>query len=110
MRPGLISPHFLGAPLLAGGFVGQRFGLVTLGGGLVAVGVAFFSTNVIATFARSTRRDAIGWSLPSAAGWLALTVAAGLALAVAKLGMRLPVSPLALLRAHAHLGLVGTAV
>jgi hypothetical protein len=42
-----------------------------------------------------------------AAGWLLLTVSAGLLLAINRFWHLLPLDPLALLRAHAHLGLVG---
>src|ERR1051326_167080 len=56
---------------------------------------------------RSRQRDAVAWSLVLATGWLMLTVLAGLLLAVNRAGHFLPADPLALLRAHAHLGLVG---
>ncbi len=99
--------HVAGLPLLAAGFLTGRMQLVATGGGLVAAGVLTFAANVWATFARSDRRDAIGWSLPLACWWLALTVLGGLLLAAMKLGLSVAVSPLGLLRAHAHAGLAG---
>jgi hypothetical protein len=46
-------------------------------------------------------------SLALAAGWLVLTVLLGLLLAANRFWAFLPLDPLALLRAHAHVGLVG---
>jgi hypothetical protein len=49
----------------------------------------------------------VAWSLTLAAGWLLLTVLVGLLLAANRFWYFLPLDPIALLRAHAHLGLVG---
>ncbi len=102
-----LALHAVGLPVFVVGFATSRYALVASGGSAVAVGVGLFAANVWVTFARAERRDAIGWSLPLAAGWLGLTVVAGLVLAASRLGWSLAVSPLALLRAHAHAGLVG---
>ncbi len=99
--------HVTGVPTMVYGFFTGQYIWVAAGGGCVAAGSWLFTANVLATFARSSRRDAIGWSLPLASIWLALTVGAGLAMAASRLGITLPVSPLALLRAHAHAGLAG---
>ena len=104
---GHLGLHVIGLPLLVSGFISGNYGWVAGGGVLVAAGALLFAANIIVAFSRSKRRDAIGWSLPLASGWLALTVLAGLALATSRLGVTLPVSPLALLRAHAHIGFVG---
>jgi hypothetical protein len=73
----------------------------------VALGVALFSTNTWRTVRRAGRGGAVAWSLGLAAGWLLLTVLAGLLLAANRYWGFIPLDPLALLRAHAHLGLVG---
>jgi hypothetical protein len=72
-----------------------------------AMGIGLFVTNTWRTVRRSGRRDPVAWSLILAAGWLLLTVAAGLAFAANRHWHFIPLDPLALLRAHSHLGLVG---
>ncbi len=99
--------HAAGVILLVGGFVTARFEFVALGGAFVSAGVLLFVPAVLRTFAASPRRDAAAWSFPLAAGWLAATVLAGVLLALNRRWPFLPLSPLALLRAHAHLGLAG---
>ncbi|MCU0793833.1 MAG: hypothetical protein MUE42_13505, partial [Opitutaceae bacterium] len=96
-----------GLPVFVFGFATSRYGLVAIGGGAVAAGAGLFAVNVWVTFARAERRDAIGWSLPLAAAWLGLTVVAGLVLAANRVGWSVALSPLTLLRAHAHAGLAG---
>ncbi len=73
----------------------------------VALGIAGFAVNTWGTVQRSGRRDAVAWSLALAAGWLLATASAGLLLAANHRWGFLRADPLALLRAHAHLGLVG---
>jgi hypothetical protein len=97
----------MGVPAMVGGFFYGEYHWVAAGGTCVAVGAWLFTANVIVTFVRSSRRDAIGWSLPLAAGWLTLTVFAGMTMAASRLGVLLPLSPPALLRAHAHAGIAG---
>ncbi|MGH7996127.1 MAG: hypothetical protein ACREFX_07235 [Opitutaceae bacterium] len=78
-----------------------HFGLV------VAVGIALFADNTWRTVRRSGKRNPVAWSLGLAAGWLLLTAVAGLVLAANRYWYFIPLSTLALLRAHAHLGLIG---
>ncbi|ATC63536.1 hypothetical protein CMV30_05965 [Nibricoccus aquaticus] len=104
---GHLGLHAAGVPAMVAGFLTGRMDVAAAGGAAVAMGVILFSANVWVTFARAKRRDAIGWSLPLAGGWLVLTVLGGLLLAAMKLGLSVPVSPLGLLRAHAHAGLAG---
>ena len=73
----------------------------------VALGILLFSTNTWQTVRRSGRGNAVAWSLVLAAAWLLLTVLLGLLLAANRFWSFVPLDPLALLRAHAHLGLVG---
>jgi hypothetical protein len=69
--------------------------------------VLLFSANTWVTVRRSGRGGTVAWSLVLAASWLLLTVLLGLLLAANRFWGFLPLDPLALLRAHAHLGLVG---
>lgn len=99
--------HAAGVALLVAGFTRGDFPLVAIGGTLVAMGVTIFSTAVWRTFAASARRDAVAWSFPLAATWLAATVLAGVVLGLNRRFGFLPLSVVDLLHAHAHLGLAG---
>jgi hypothetical protein len=102
-----LALHFAGVPGMVYAF--ERFDLRLLGlfGTLVAAGVGVFVVNIWGTIVRSGKRDAVAASLALAAGWLALTVLAGLFLVANKQWGWWPADPVALLRAHAHLGIVG---
>ncbi len=102
-----LALHAAGVPAVVWGF--WRWNLPTIGAGglLVGVGVVLFAENTWRTVVRSGRRDAVAWSLALAAGWLVLTVLMGLTLAANRFWGFLAADPVALLRAHAHLGLVG---
>ena len=102
-----LALHLAGTALLVTGFARGHFALAGGGGALVAAGTAIFAAAVFRTFAAAERRDAIAWSFPLSAGWLALTVAVGVALAVNRRTPFLPWPVTDLLRAHAHLGLAG---
>lgn len=82
--------------------------LVLLGhsGFVVALGILLFCVNTWRTV-RSGRRGTVAWSLALAAGWLLTTVLVGLLLAANRYWNFIPIDPVFLLRAHAHLGLVG---
>ena len=99
--------HAVGATALVLGFAASRFDYVAAGGSLVAIGTLFLFVTVLRTFSTATRRDAAAWSFPLATGWLAVTVLFGIALALNRRWPWLPLSAVDLLRAHAHLGLVG---
>ncbi|MFH1500222.1 MAG: hypothetical protein ABII82_20650 [Verrucomicrobiota bacterium] len=99
--------HAVGCPLLIAGFPAGRFDWVAAGGTAVSLGVVLLAIAVVNTFRASPRRDAPAWSFPLAAIWLLATVLLGVVLALNRLHPFLPVSALGLLRAHAHLGLVG---
>jgi hypothetical protein len=99
--------HTAGLPLLVVGFAGYRFEWVALGGVFVTTGAGIFIWKTIDTFRRSKRRDGIAWSLPLSASWLGAVVVAGVVIAANRRWPFLSLSPLALLRAHAHLGLAG---
>lgn len=73
----------------------------------VALGLVLFSVNTWRTVRQSGRGHTVAWSLNLAAGWLLLTVLVGLLLAANRYWYFIPIDPVALLRAHAHLGLVG---
>jgi hypothetical protein len=83
--------------------------LVLLGefGALVGVGIITFAANALATVVYSKKRDAVAWSLALATMWLVVTVLAGLTLTANRRWNFWPTDPLLLLRAHAHLGLIG---
>lgn len=99
--------HVVGLALLIAGFCVGRFELAAIGGGFISLGVLLLAQSVLRTFASARRRDAVAWSFPLAAGWLVATVLAGVAIAMHRRWPYLAASPLALLQAHAHLGLAG---
>jgi hypothetical protein len=78
-----------------------RFGVV------VGVGIIGFAVNSLVTVWHSKKRDAVAWSLALATIWLVVTVLAGLTLTANRRWNFWPTDPLLLLRAHAHLGLIG---
>jgi hypothetical protein len=76
-------------------------------GSAFALGIVLFAINTWQTMRRSGQRDVVAWSLALAAGWLLTTVLIGLVLAANRFWYFIPIDPVALLRAHAHLGLIG---
>jgi hypothetical protein len=85
-----------------------RMEFVTLAAVPVVLGVLLFTDNIWRTVARARpRRDLVAVAFALAAGWLVLTVLAGALRALNRRWFFLPLSPLALLRAHAHLGVAG---
>jgi hypothetical protein len=102
-----LALHAAGVPVMIVGFWRWQLGLVSLGGTAVAAGVVLYAVNTCVTVARSGKRDPVAWSLVLASLWLVATVLAGLTLATNRLWNFWPVDPLPLLRAHAHLGLIG---
>ncbi len=76
-------------------------------GTAVAVGVVLFSINVWRTVRRAGRSGVVATSLILSAGWLLLAVLLGLLLAANRFWGFIPLDPVALLRAHAHIGLAG---
>lgn len=99
--------HAVGVPGMVWSF--WVWDMTALGhfGTAVALGILLFSVNTWRTIRHSGRSGTVAWSLALAAGWLLLTVLLGLLLAANRFWYFLPVDPIALLRAHAHLGLVG---
>lgn len=76
-------------------------------GFLVAIGIVLFTVNTCQTVKRSGRRHLVAWSVGASALWLLTTVLMGLLLAANRHWLFIPVDPIFLLRAHAHLGLIG---
>ncbi len=99
--------HSLGVTLLVNGFASGRFSVVAAGGTLVSAGVLLLLWTTWRTFLSSTRRDAVAWSFPLAVTWLAGTTLSGVVFALNRRAPFIPISVLALLRAHAHVGLAG---
>lgn len=99
--------HGSGVGSLVSGLVLGRYGLAAAGGLAIGVGVAGLLVVTLRTFSASARRDAVAWSFPLAAAWLFATVLAGLVLALNRRDPFVPLPAMSLLRAHAHLGLVG---
>ncbi len=99
--------HTIGVPGMVYSFWNWDLRLLGGFGSAVALGVLCFSLNVWLTVKGSGRRDTTAWSIVLATGWLLATVLVGLLLAANKLWVFIPVNPVFLLRAHAHLGLVG---
>lgn len=102
-----LALHAAGVPAMVAGFWRWDFRWVGAGGIAVALGIGLFADNTWRTVRRSGRRDPVAWSLALAAGWLLCTALAGLALAANRVWWFIPADPIALLRVHAHLGLVG---
>lgn len=99
--------HLGGVLAVVIGLGGGHYGWAGLGGTALSLGALFFFVVTLRTFRASKRRDAAAWSFPLAAGWLLATVLAGVLMAMNRRHPFLPLSALDLLRAHAHLGLVG---
>jgi hypothetical protein len=100
--------HVIGASCLVLAMTAWRMDLVALAAAPVIAGVLLFAVNVWRTVGRTRwSRDPVALAFALAAGWLAATVCAGTLLAVNKVWYFLPLSPLALLQAHAHLGVIG---
>jgi hypothetical protein len=99
--------HAVGVPGMVYAF--WQWDLTLLGhvGFAVGLGLTLFCVNTWKTVRLSGRRGTVAWSLLLSAGWLLLTVVLGLLLAANRFWHFLPLDPLALLRAHAHVGLVG---
>ncbi len=99
--------HLAGTLALVLGLGTGRYGWAAAGGSALTLGVFLLVTGLFRTFAASTRRDAPAWSFPLAGGWLLLTVVLGVLMALNRRHAFLPLPAENLLRAHAHLGLVG---
>ena len=99
--------HALGVPGMVYAFWHWQLSWLGIFGSAVVLGIVIFTVNTWITVWRSTRRNTVAWSILLATGWLALTVLAGLLLVANRRWGFIPLNPLSLLRAHAHLGLVG---
>lgn len=99
--------HAVGVPGMVHAFWIWDLGLVGHFGALVGMGVVLFAVNTWRTVGQAVRRGTVALSLRLAAGWLLVTVLLGLVLSANRHWAFIPMDPLALLRAHAHLGLVG---
>ncbi len=99
--------HAVGVPGMVYSF--WRWDLELLGhfGLAVGIGIMLFALNTWRTVRRSGRKGVVAWSLLLSAGWLLTTALFGLLLAANRFWHFIPLDPVALLRAHAHLGLVG---
>lgn len=99
--------HAIGVPGMVHSF--RVWDLTLLGhtGSFVAIGLLLFCVNTWRTVKAAGRGGTVARSLALAAGWLLLTFLLGLLLAANRFWSFLPLDPLALLRAHAHIGLVG---
>lgn len=102
-----LTLHGVGVPIMVIAFRRWNLVLLGVGGSAVALGITCFAFNTWATVKSSTRRDATAWSIVLATAWLLSTVLAGLLLVANRKWAFIPLDPIALLRAHAHLGLVG---
>lgn len=99
--------HLAGLALLVPGLATGRYLLAAGGGGALVAGAVIAWVIVARTFGASARRDAVAACFPLAATWLLVTFTAGIIVASNRHHPWLPVSVLALLGAHAHLGLAG---
>ncbi len=99
--------HVTGVVGLVAGLASGRYAVAVAGGLMLAAGVSGLGVVTFRTFANSRRRDGVAWSFPLAASWLCATVLAGLLLALNRRAPFVPLPALDLLRAHAHLGLIG---
>lgn len=99
--------HAVGVPGMVYSFWQWDLRLLGHFGFAVGLGLTLFAVNSWRTVRRSARRGTVAWSLSLAASWLLLTVLAGLLLAANRFWSFIPLNPVFLLRAHAHLGLIG---
>jgi len=99
--------HTTGVGILAWSLSVGKYLWAAAAGSAIVAGAALFFAVVVVTFKHARRRDPAAWSLPLAAAWLVATTAFGLTLALNRQFSFLPLSALDLLKAHAHLGLVG---
>jgi hypothetical protein len=100
--------HAIGAPCLVASMIVWRMDFVALAAVPVVAGVILFASNVWRTVGRIRwTHDPVATAFALAAAWLVATVLAGALLALDHVWNFLAISPLAILRAHAHLGLAG---
>lgn len=99
--------HVIGVAVLVFGLAVGRYAWAGLGGLAVSAGIIVLLVATLHTFVASGRRDAAALSFPLSSAWLTATVLAGVLLALNRRTPFLSLSALDLLRAHAHLGLVG---
>jgi hypothetical protein len=102
-----LALHAVGVPGMVYAFWHWDLALLGHIGFAVAIGMVLFAIDVWYTVWRSGRRNLVACSLALATGWVFLTVLAGLLLAANRFWAFIPIDPVTLLRAHAHLGLVG---
>ncbi len=102
-----LALHTAGVPCMVLGFWNWSLAVVGLGGLFVNAGVVLFCINVWVTLRATQTRGLVATSLGIAAGWLLTTSLVGLLIAANRHWTFMTLSPLALLRSHAHLGLVG---
>lgn len=99
--------HAISLPAMIHGFWRWQLPLAGAAALAFAAGILVFAINTWRTIRRSGRHDPVAWSLALATGWLVVTVFAGLSLVANRIWNLWPADPIALLRAHAHLGLIG---
>lgn len=99
--------HTAGVALMVTAFLRGRMDWVAIGGTSVLFGLVLFGWSVLRTLRAANRIDAILVSFGCAAAWLIVTALAGLLLALNLRFAWWPIDVLALLRSHAHLGVVG---
>jgi hypothetical protein len=99
--------HLGGVSSLVVGLAHMRYLWAALGGLALSTGALLFFVVTLRAFRASARRDAAAWSFPLAAAWLLVTVLAGVLMAANRSHPFLGLSIFDVLRAHAHLGLVG---
>lgn len=99
--------HGTAMPFMIYGFWRWRLDVLAAAAAVIAAGILLFAVNTWRTVWKSGKRDAVAWSIALGTGWLLLTVLAGLLLVGNRAWGWWAVDPLSLLRAHAHMGLVG---
>jgi hypothetical protein len=99
--------HATGVPGMVYAFNEWDMKLLGHFGSFVGLGILLFAITTWKTVARSGQRGPVAWSLALAAAWLLVAALAGLTLAANRFWHFIPLDPLALLRAHAHAGLIG---
>jgi len=99
--------HTAGVALMVAAFLRGRMDWVAIGGSSVLLGLLLFGWSVLRTLRAANRVDAILVSFGCAAAWLIATALAGLLLALNLRFAWWSIDVLALLRSHAHLGVIG---
>lgn len=99
--------YVTGVALMIAGLGGHYAAPVTAGVALLGTGILLFLGNLVATLRKATRKELTWWALALAAVFLAVALAAGIALSIHRFTAFLGASHHDALRVHIHTALYG---